>query len=320
MRRMITKNGVIDAVNAGIESGEIEVGGGLPEFSEADTGRVLTVIEDAETGDPKASWEDAAGGGDSFNGVYPIKTDNTYTVDTAGGFYISPSDMTKTYVYSGKEIKASLFLDQTSNYPATDNKTIDGNATGCLYLGKPYYNSRWFYLQDASGSLIMNPTGTSDSFNRGSKLTIQNSIIDGKVNYSNRYIGHSYLQNSLIVSNGFTGLNLMGTEQLIILGDQNEYIGNATWPYASTGACVLGYGNLMTHDKKDYNLGKILMGKCGSLNTTSTDILAVGAGQSTSSRANCFATGNDGTEDYIKVGETKITESQLQALLALLNQ
>lgn len=37
-------------------------------------------------------------------------------------------------------------------------------------------------------------------------------------------------------------------------------------------------------------------------------------------RSSSVTTGNDGTEDYIKVGETKITETQLQQLLALLNK
>ena len=48
------------------------------------------------------------------------------------------------------------------------------------------------------------------------------------------------------------------------------------------------------------------------------DILMVGAGTSNSARANCFAAGNDGTDDYIKVGDTKLTETQLQSLIALL--
>lgn len=55
MRRMVTKSGIIDTVNEGIESGEIQAGG-LPEFGEGEIGTVLSVYEDAETGDPVAGW------------------------------------------------------------------------------------------------------------------------------------------------------------------------------------------------------------------------------------------------------------------------
>jgi len=47
------------------------------------------------------------------------------------------------------------------------------------------------------------------------------------------------------------------------------------------------------------------------------DLFAIGAG-SNGSPANCFVAGNDGTDDYIKIGDTKLTEAQLQALLATL--
>ena len=61
---------------------------------------------------------------------------------------------------------------------------------------------------------------------------------------------------------------------------------------------------------------------CGQYNEEtnydSNDRLIVGCGTSTSVRANCFTTGNDGTNDYIKIGDTKLTEANLIALLATL--
>ena len=69
------------------------------------------------------------------------------------------------------------------------------------------------------------------------------------------------------------------------------------------------------------NKAKAIVGEYGIWDSSnnSTDIFMVGAGTSTSARANCFAAGNDSTNgDYIKVGDTMLTETQLQALLATL--
>jgi len=55
------------------------------------------------------------------------------------------------------------------------------------------------------------------------------------------------------------------------------------------------------------------------VNSALDDVLIVGVGTSSSARANCFSTGTNSTDgDYIKIGDTKITEAQLQALLATL--
>ena len=61
-----------------------------------------------------------------------------------------------------------------------------------------------------------------------------------------------------------------------------------------------------------------LFGKFNNTSYTSSDRLIVGAG-TYSDRRNCFTTGHDGTDSYITVGSTKVTESQLIQLLALLN-
>lgn len=120
MRRMITKNGVIDAVNAGIESGEIEVGGGLPEFSDADTGRVLTVVEDAETGDPKASWEDAAGGGGCMYWFAPTGNTHAAPLYLPNDNITSLSDLAAFLYNEGYDSgsKAYPFYMQNSNSSA----------------------------------------------------------------------------------------------------------------------------------------------------------------------------------------------------------
>jgi hypothetical protein len=49
-------------------------------------------------------------------------------------------------------------------------------------------------------------------------------------------------------------------------------------------------------------------------------LFIVGTGSSDTNRANAFTTGNDGTEDYIKIGDTKITESQLKKILEFISR
>jgi hypothetical protein len=66
------------------------------------------------------------------------------------------------------------------------------------------------------------------------------------------------------------------------------------------------------------NNGQAALGRFND-KTDAKDILMVGEGTSNTDRRNCFATGNDGSNSYIKIGRTKITESQLQALLALIS-
>lgn len=65
--------------------------------------------------------------------------------------------------------------------------------------------------------------------------------------------------------------------------------------------------------------GTAILGRYNkSSENRSTDALIVGCGTS-SSYNTCFSTGNDGTNDYIYIGSTKLTEAQLQALLATLS-
>jgi len=82
------------------------------------------------------------------------------------------------------------------------------------------------------------------------------------------------------------------------------------------GDVILGtkHGSI---DLKGKHKGYTVLGRAADTSDTN-DKLVVGCGTATNNLQNCFATGNDGTDDYIKVGETKLTETQLQALLATL--
>ena len=114
----------------------------------------------------------------------------------------------------------------------------------------------------------------------------------------------------LIGSNNVTGDSIM--DSIIIGTDNNISISSSGVKY---GSIICGQGNKVSGIT--YNKPKAVFGYYGT--ASDDDLLIVGSGTS-SANANCFATGNDGTNDYIKIGDTKITETQLQQLLALLLQ
>lgn len=85
---------------------------------------------------------------------------------------------------------------------------------------------------------------------------------------------------------------------------------------------IFGGGHEITSGSEDFrNKGLFMAGYYGIYNNTTDagDKFIIGAGTSTSARANCFVAGTNSTDgDYIKIGDTKLTEAQLQALLAAL--
>lgn len=114
-------------------------------------------------------------------------------------------------------------------------------------------------------------------------------------------------------------------EGCIITGEAGFGGTNTTYGYLcqkvliGTGLYIHTDNHLLT-TSYGRELGVLILGKYNKDNVTDTDTnaLVVGAGTSKDDRSNCFATGNDGTNDYIYIGDTKLTETQLQALLATL--
>ena len=82
---------------------------------------------------------------------------------------------------------------------------------------------------------------------------------------------------------------------------------------------MLGLGNYADNVYDDASYGLTMVGRWGTTSDAQKDRFIVGTGTSSSARANCFVAGNDSTNgDYIKVGDTMLTEAQLTALLATL--
>lgn len=99
-------------------------------------------------------------------------------------------------------------------------------------------------------------------------------------------------------------ISLTGTNAFNVANNQYNFIFG--------GSCSL------TVSTDNYKQNRFLCGNYGTYSTSNVnDVFMVGAGAA-GALANCFATGNDGTNDYIKIGDTTLTEAQLTSLLALL--
>lgn len=123
------------------------------------------------------------------------------------------------------------------------------------------------------------------------------------------------------VYNTFNISNGGGMRRLLYLGDYITFQDSSPYNMShSYDISILGYGHLFKQNSWGINC-KMLVGRCGKYDESSnpTDTFMVGAGASTSARANCFATGKDASDNmYIKIGSTTLTETQLQSLIALL--
>ena len=326
MRRMLTNKNVVDIVNQGIESGEITVEGGLPEIQTGDAGKVLTV----NAGETGTEWTEVSSGGDSILAYvttssadtssygasylkwptnkslyisdlsgnspciilrdYQASTDETISLSSKSDFYHN----TSAADYTGLNSSIYLGVKNFSNLPLTRSR--DSILIGCYAKGTSGYNTRSsayrsiIIADDDSGinfaadrSIMLMPTLTNSINGYGltfDKCFIAGSLTTGQSNYYNRYINYFY----------------------------SFGIGHNITPKDTTTSNI--NANTAYH---------MMCGKYGILNEDNkNDIFIVGNG-AYQANANCFAAGNDSTNgDYIKVGDTMLTETQLQALLASL--
>ena len=311
---MITKNGVIDAVNEGIESGEIEVGGGLPEIEEGDAGKVLKVNE-AEDG---AEWGEAGGG------------TTTFLPNSFVGINNKIPNIDKISVSSSNQIAGShkmhaLVLQQplyalNFDYTATLNFG-DENYGGSSLLINPIpdsMNNITVKVPHGFG-LAVGPFATNGYAN---DLNLQGGIILG--GRSDSTIAQYYSSQGINVNSSIINIHHYTVKADYAAGDlYNSLMLGESHELAYRTACCIGVGNGLTFTTANNQQvkEKAIFGKFNSpTDLPNGDVLQVGVGTSTSARANCFTTGTNATDgDYIKIGDTKLTETQLQALLATLS-
>lgn len=151
---------------------------------------------------------------------------------------------------------------------------------------------------------------------------IRNTILLSAGDEGTYYFSNS--SNSIITigpSNLFNTSSTNGNYYNCIL-----HSGKLTLKTANTGAyniygyCIAGLNNkiTLTGNNTIPPEGICVLGKWGTYDqdVNGTDQFMIGVGTADNARSNSFATGNDGTNDYIKVGDTKLTEADLIALLA----
>ena len=188
-----------------------------------------------------------------------------------------------------------------------------------LILGYNRDNS----IQTPSGSYIGSIiAGNAPKIQQGStnySLVLSNSIIQLQKS--------AQISSSIILcdqNSTFSALTSSNTDNdayyvrgSILGGYKNTINKSTTSAHSLNGCTVLGDNNSFTISANTN--GVALLGSYGTYSSTnSTDKLIVGAGAS-GTLANCFATGKDGSNNmYIKIGNTTLTETQLQALLATL--
>lgn len=230
---------------------------------------------------------------------------------------------------SGNAMRASLVLGTPQNASATINVGSYGyeNNGGSIYLvdnGRTQSSTSSLTLPHGRNSIIMAPRDSNTSYPYESQNSIVNLHIRSSSNTGTlqRFI----FQDSILMSNEntyntFSISNGGGIKRLFYLGDYITFQDSSPYSLAhSYDISILGYGHLFKCSSNGINC-KMIVGRCGTFDEASnnTDAFMVGAGASTSARANCFATGKDASDNmYIKIGSTTLTETQLQALLATL--
>lgn len=311
MRQMFSKKEIVKVVNEAIENDKIEIPEELPKIEEGDAGKVLKVNEQEDG----VEWGEAGGGGggafEAISGSKVIKKSgfNTYGIAT--------NNQTGKFAESRSIILAGI--TSTDGTPIIEDSYSKAGAYGnseMIYIKPAALSGSSQYVTGGYG-LFMGPTYSGsrwDKIRSTSSIFLQNNQ---NINTSNDTL---QVENSLLIAN--TSLIAPFNSKIsdsIIIGN------NVVLPESTVQGCFgAGIGISFKNSSNGFLRFAAALGKYNDASALATnmgngDYFQVGVGSSNTARANCFATGNDGTADYIKIGDTKITETQLQALLALLN-
>lgn len=192
--------------------------------------------------------------------------------------------------------------------------------------------------QGADGSIYLGTVGNTVYSSIGSIIAGKAGIgkQEGGAYHSivmgDAYVSQSGTTNNLLIKDSIilTESNFRASESIsvhspkirgsLILNSQDQLdLGRADYNAQEYSGCIIvGPGHKISTTIGKYGVNVI--GAYGTItNPASPAKLTVGCGSSTSARANCFETGKNSTDGcYITVGSTKLTEAQLQALLATL--
>jgi len=273
----------------------------VPAYTSGDAGLALKV----NSAGSALEWG-AAGGG--FTNIYDLKDFNTNTASAKSSLLFLNGDISSYQAKQG-------FFDTSGGI--FNNSIISFSQDASSLSSNSFHN-----IKSVANSLILS-SGAIQSNNTSNKPVLINDIIScNGLSIANSTLAYSLISGTTITIGATAGqgslyyANVLGQNNKVdsgvrdwynktLIGKNLELTGSGTSTatnYGNKPTIVLGYSNAQTSTDK------------------ANDILIVGCGGSTIyARANCFTTGNDGTNDYIYIGDTKLTESQLQALLALLN-
>ncbi len=291
-RLAIGSAGQVLTVNSGATTAEwadIDV---LPTIGSGDAGKVLKV-NSSETG---TEWG-AAGGGSVFTDASSYL--NTYTKTAI----LENSSMGNVTLKGNSDGVILLYPRQSSNtkdqFKPTNNSSFKASILSGGFTGNSSAQRENIYNSLLLGNVIINNLYSGLNY-----TSVLSSIIGGPAGSS----GAAY------ICGGLQGC--IGFGEDVYLTADNDYTSQAR------GCVALGYGTRLDvrDTSNNNNYGKMIVGSYNNTTIDPSEKFIVGAGTGSSARRNCFSTGYDATatQNYIKIGDTKITEAQLQALLATL--
>ena len=307
--------GQVLTVNSSGTGLDYETINSVPAYTSSDNDKVLKVNS---TG-TDLEWGTAGGGsgGGAFKTIDNSKVIakagfNTYGIDTtnqsgkaaesrsviiAGVTNTDGAPVLKDYYGSqGRTNKSEMLYFRPVNLATTGTAYVPGGYG--IFMGPTYSASgRWDRIESVSSILLENNQQASNINSNG--LVVTNSL--------------------LIANDALSAPNGSSISNSIIVGTQ------AVLPEDTVQGCIgVGLGISFKNSSNGFIRFKAAVGKYNDASgfasnmNNNGDFFQVGVGTANNARANCFTTGNDGTDDYIKVGDTKLTEAQLQALIALL--
>ena len=354
-RLAVGSAGQVLAVNSNADGLEYKTINAVPSYQSTDADKALCV-NSLGTGLEWATVSGGGGGGNGFEKITSSGGSGSAVYVGGRGNNIDASLTTLTG--SLANYASYLLMNNNNNYPASARtiniNNTDGSRTGVIlldnapignfmlpgvlngsyvfltslwnttYTSKYFDRSIYFGVGTQNGSpeyvkssfLALSGVGVKTGYISGSVIANPNSSSAQLISFTNT----SYIASSIILNGNynassfnFSAVDSNGVCGNVIVGANNDLTltSGRVW-----GSVLCGVGNKVEISNIT---GKTTLGKYGYIDSTnSNDSLIVGAGADASNRANCFAAGNDGTNDYIKVGDTTLTEAQLIALLATL--
>lgn len=259
------------------------------------------------------------------NGTADNARSNARTLDWQGNETLAGNQRAKNihavtddHVSISGEVKNSVIMGDYATIQDANKDIVAGdsdikNTSHSIVIGNG--NA----VDSASYAMIVGANNTIDNAENSLIKGYQNDTwaVDSRIIGNKNFIGVAGGDSSIIGSQNTIFENapynhITGFDNVINAGCDRSYIigRNNIIPANTYNSFVIGRSNYGYNDA-------VIVGRYNEETPIATDRFVVGAGEN-GSRRNSFASGHDGSESYIRIGNTTITEAQLKALLALL--